>query len=367
MQFPGNPRRVVRRLAREAATTVLALVMGLGSWLFGPPAAAATVDAGARGSAALPGVAVWRADRIAGHPLPDPRTATPQMIARFFAGLDAVQRSGLVGRYPQIVGNLDGAPLDLRLAANARTSSWSRDRHLIGYDPRGDGRVAEVVGDLGTADRIAILVPGCGSRLSNFDHGNGGLLRRSPAWQARQLYAQAHRADPAARVAVIAWLGYDAPEGFGRASFREERARSAAAALSRFVAGVGVYRPDAAVTLVGHSYGSVVAGLAASTLGPQVHDIVALGSPGMGVERVAELRTKARVWAGTAATDWTRDLPGLQFFGVGHGRLPIDVAFGARLLPVGNVYEHDGYFMPGADSLVSLAQIMLGGPGSHAA
>ncbi|NJC68332.1 hypothetical protein HC031_01145 [Planosporangium thailandense] len=355
MRPRGTPRRLLLRFTREVTTTALAVVVGLGGWVFGP------VDTAAAASAtAPPGLAAWRADRIAGHRLPDPQKAAPEQVARFFSALDPQQRAGLADRYPQIVGDLDGAPPELRFAANARTSGWSSARHLLEYDPRGGGKVAEVVGDLATADRIAILVPGCGNRLDNFDRGNGGQRRRSPAWQVRQLYAQVRNDDPAARVAVIAWLGYAPPDGLGRDAMREDRARPAAAALNRFIAGLSVYRPGATVTLVGHSYGSVVAGLAAPSLGPRVRDIVALGSPGMGVDRAAELHTRARVWAGTALSDWTRDLPGVRMFGVGHGTLPFVAAFGARSLPVGNVIAHDGYFAAGADSLRSLARIVLG-------
>jgi pimeloyl-ACP methyl ester carboxylesterase len=355
MRLPGNPRRLMLRLTRDVTTTALAVVVGFGGWLFGPADAAAAASV----SAAPPGVSAWRADRIAGRSLPDPQRATPAQIARFFAGLDPAARATLANRYPDIVGNLDGAPLDLRFAVNAHRSSWSPERHVIEYDPRGNGHVAEVVGDLATADRIAVIVPGLSNRLDNFDRGCG-RERRAPAWQARQLYQQARADDGTARVAVIAWLGYDPPEGIGREAAREERARVGAAALVRFVAGLRVYRPAATVTLVGHSYGSVVTGLAAPSLGRRVQDIVALGSPGMGVERVAELHTTARVWAGSTLSDWTRDVPGIRVFGAGHGTLPFDAAFGARRLPVANVVEHDGYFVPGSDSLRAVAQIVLG-------
>ncbi|HEV7896612.1 MAG TPA: alpha/beta hydrolase [Planosporangium sp.] len=356
MRLPGNPRRLMLRLTREAATTALAVVVGFSGWLFGPADAAAAASA----SAAPPGVATWRADRIAGQRLPDPSRAAPAQVARFFAHLDPGQRAALADRYPDIVGNLDGAPLDLRFEVNARLSSWSPERHVISYDRRGNGHVAEVMGDLATADRIAVIVPGLSNRLDNFDRGCAGRERRAPAWQARQLYQQVRALDGTARVAVIAWLGYDPPEGIGREAVREERARAGAAALSRFVGGLGLYRPAATVTLVGHSYGSVVAGLAAPSLGRRVRDIVALGSPGMGVERAAELRTTARVWAGSTLSDWTRDVPGIRLFGAGHGTLPFDAAFGARPLPVDNVVEHDGYFVPGSDSLRAVAQIALG-------
>jgi pimeloyl-ACP methyl ester carboxylesterase len=159
---------------------------------------------------------------------------------------------------------------------------------------------------------------------------------------------------------VIAWLGYDPPEGIGRDAIREERARVGATALTRFVAGLNGYRPAAVITLIGHSYGSVVTGLAAPRLSRSVHDIVALGSPGMGVSRAADLHTSARIWAGTARGDWTRELPGISLFGAGHGTLPFQAGFGAHPVPVGNVTAHDGYFMPGADSLRCMAGIVLG-------
>jgi hypothetical protein len=351
MRILGYARRTARRLAREAASTSLAVTIGLGGWLFGPATPAA---------AAVPGISSWRADRVAGQTLPDPVTDSPARVARFFATLSTADGQRLASRYPQIIGNLDGAPVALRLAVNARRAGTMADRQVLEYDPRGDGTVAEVVGDLATADRIAVIVPGVGTRLDNFDRDTAATVRRSPSWQAHQLLNQIHSADPTARVAVIAWLGYDPPEGIGREAIREERAVAGAKALDRFVAGLTAYRPAAALTVVGHSYGSVVAGLAAHAFGPQVHDVVAIGSPGMGVDRAGDLRTAARVWAGSAAGDWTRNLPGIQLFGAGHGTLPVAAAFGARVLPTTGVFEHDGYFVPGTGSLRAMAGIALG-------
>src|SRR4051794_8306438 len=118
MRIFGNPRRLARRVSHEAATTALAVIMGLGGWLFGPvPGAAATTV-----TVAATGVAAWRADRIDGHPLPDPQTASPVQVARFFAALDPAARTGLTRQYPAVVGNLDGAPLALRYAANAEAA-----------------------------------------------------------------------------------------------------------------------------------------------------------------------------------------------------------------------------------------------------
>src|SRR5690606_25128497 len=93
----------------------------------------------------------------------------------------------------------------------------------------------EVVGDLGTADRIAVIVPGVGVTVDNFDHGLGGVRRRSPRWQARRLYAAASRRAAANEVAVVAWLGYRPPDGIGWEAVRSDAAVAGAAALRRFV------------------------------------------------------------------------------------------------------------------------------------
>jgi pimeloyl-ACP methyl ester carboxylesterase len=240
-------------------------------------------------------------------------------------------------------------------AAVASTPDFGTD--LLLYDRAGDGRVAQVFGELDTADRIAVVVPGVDNTLANFWTGHGHVLRRSPSWQAEQVYEEVGRGS---RVAVVAWLGYDPPEGIGRDAFREERAATGATALVHFVDQVAAHRPTASITIVGHSYGSVVVGLAARSLNRQVTDIVAVASPGMGVDRAADLRTRARVWAAAASTDWIHRVPGLRLLGVGHGTLPSDRAFGARPLPVDGVDDHDGYFAPGTGSLRAIASIVDG-------
>jgi pimeloyl-ACP methyl ester carboxylesterase len=232
---------------------------------------------------------------------------------------------------------------------------------VLVYDQRGDGRIAQAVGDLATADRIAVLVPGVDNTLANFAAGLGNVTRRSPLWQATQVYREAEALAPGAKVAVVAWLGYDAPEGISRDALREERAAAGARALVRFVADLAAYRPAADITVVGHSYGSVVTGLAAHSLSSHVRDLISVASPGMGVERAADLRTRARLWAGAAAADWIRRVPGLRIFGAGHGTLPTDPSFGARTLPVDGVAGHDGYFVPGTGSLRAIASIVVSG------
>ncbi|HEX2774525.1 MAG TPA: alpha/beta hydrolase [Micromonosporaceae bacterium] len=248
-------------------------------------------------------------------------------------------------------------------AAGEPYASWAASgRRFLAFDPRGDGTAVEAVGDLATAGRIVVLVPGVDSTLRDFDRGLGGIARRAPAVQARSLCGALRVADPAARVAVVAWLGYDAPEGVGLEAARDVRARAGAAALAAFVAAVARQRPAATVVLVGHSYGAIVVGLAAPHVGPAVTDLVALGAPGMGVDRAADLGTSARVWSALAGTDWIRRVPPVRLGRLGHGVPPSANAFGARPLPAERVRGHDGYLDPGTDTLVAVAAVVLGAP-----
>ena len=211
-----------------------------------------------------------------------------------------------------------------------------------------------MVGDLSAARRIAILVPGADTTPATFDTGLGGVLRRAPAWQARQLAAAAGPG-----TAVIAWLGYDSPQD-ARAEIRSERAEAGAQALSRFVAGLVAQCPHATIALIGYSYGTVVLGHAAPGLPAAVTDLLAIASPGMDVFRADQLHTSARVWAGSDSGDWTLAIPDLRILGAGHGTNPTRYGFGARSLDVHDAIGHDGYFVPGTTALASIARVVAG-------
>ncbi|MDG4831832.1 alpha/beta hydrolase [Solwaraspora sp. WMMD1047] len=245
-------------------------------------------------------------------------------------------------------------------AAGGPYADWVADgRRFLAFDPRGDGRAVEALGDPDTADRIVILVPGVASRLRDFDRGLGGVRRRAPAAQARALHRQLRIADPGARVAVLAWLGYDPPDGIGWSAARSDSARTGSEELVDLVWTLAAARPAAAITVVGHSYGAVVVGLAAGRLPCQVTDLVSLGGVGMGAAEVAGLGSPARVWAAQAADDWIRWLPPVRLFGLGHGVRPADPAFGARPLPTGAGAGHDDYLVPGSPTLDALAGVVL--------
>ncbi|WP_203779395.1 alpha/beta hydrolase [Actinoplanes philippinensis] len=333
---------LIKRLRTILAVTAVILAPAAGSVL-APPATASAPPP--------PGVAAWRAE----YPYPP----DPVAARDWFAGRSDSDRHALAAAHPGVVGNLDGAPPALRYEANRRAMLAAGidrpDGDFLLFDPRGRGRVAQVSGDLTTARRIVVLVPGMRNRLQNFWRGVGGQAYRSPAVWAADL----RRAAASDDLAVIAWLGYDTPQGADEAA-RANLAETGADALVTFVDGLVAVRPQATIALFGHSYGSTVIGHAAPRLSPRVTDIAVFGSPGMGVDDVAALRTGARVWAGLSERDWVGWLPAGHMLGLGHGTAPSDPGFGARPFPAADVHDHDHYLSPGTDSLAALTRVAGG-------
>ncbi|MFD4640928.1 alpha/beta hydrolase [Lentzea sp. NPDC058436] len=200
-------------------------------------------------------------------------------------------------------------------------------------------RVA-VVGDLSTARDVVVVVPGSDVDVDRFDRTIGRM--------ASNLHEQAHRSD----LAVVAWLGYRTPQGLGVDAMTGSLARQGALALVDFVRAL---RTPGHVHVIGHSYGSVVVGLAAHDL--DVDDIVFTGSPGVRAGSVAELDTRAKVWALRSGGDWMRFVPHARLFDLGHGTDPASDGFGATVLRFEGG-KHDTYYEPGTETLKALVRIV---------
>ncbi|MDQ0748157.1 pimeloyl-ACP methyl ester carboxylesterase [Streptomyces africanus] len=332
-------------------------------------------------------LSAWEHGRIGGHRLPDPQSQ-PTKLARFFTSLTERDRASLVRKYPLAVGNMNGAPVELRYRANrvalgqARkverermhdsrlTPSGKREaarrmhrfddlmekgRHILAFDPEGSGRVAEVFGDLREADRVSVVVPGVDTDLLTFQRTQRKYA--APVGMAESLYAAERTASPSTRTAVIAWADYTAPSGLGIDSATAMRAEEGAVRLNALVRALPGGSP---VSLFCHSYGSVVCGVAARSLPGRVSDIAVAGSPGMRAEKAAQLHTTARVWAMRDADDWIQDVPYLELGGLGHGADPVSAGFGARVLSAQGAKGHAGYFEPGTASLMNFAEIGVG-------
>lgn len=329
----------------------------------------------------------WSHGRLAGRALPEP-TAPPTVLARFFAALSAQERGRLAHDYPFAVGNMNGAPVQLRYRANrialGETIALERQRmhdrrlsadgqqeagrrmhrfeamvtggrQILAFDPDGAGRAAEVFGDLTTAQHISVIVPGVDTDLLTFERTNRKYT--APVGMAQALYAAEQEVAPKTRTAVIAWADYTSPAGLGIDSATAMRAEDGAVRLAALVRALPGSAP---VALVCHSYGSVVCGVAAHTLPRRVADIAVAASPGMRVEKASHLHTSARVWAMRNADDWVQDVPHLEVGGLGHGQDPVSAAFGARVLSAAGAHGHAGYFEPGTVSLKNLAEVGTG-------
>jgi pimeloyl-ACP methyl ester carboxylesterase len=291
------------------------------------------------------------------------RDPDPAAVAALFRGLDPDVADALAHERPDLVGNLDGAPIPLRYAANAEAIDREiarlqadgvgdddprlrklrelddPDRHFLLFDPAGDGRAAEAFGDLTTARHVAVVVPGMNNDLNNFTGGD-----------AERVQHQASQFDPD-QVATIQWLGYDTPEG--ATALGTGAAEPGAEALPRFVEGIRAQRSERLHwTVIGHSYGSLVTGMAESGQGLDVDETVLVGSPGVGVDHASDLGD-GNVWVGLA--DW--DLVGYSGW---FGPNPHDKGFGATRFHTGDISGHSSYFNEGSESLRNIGLITAG-------
>lgn len=385
---------------------VLVLLMTTG-WT----AARAQDDAPGSRAAAL---TRWEHGSIAGRPLPDP-DASPRALAGFFDSLSAAQRHRLADRHPLVVGNLNGAPVQLRYRANRAALADARDterarthstglteagraaagermhrfsslladgRQILAFDPSGNGRAAEVLGDLPHAERVSVVVPGVDTDVLTFERTKRQYS--APVGMARALQAEQRERHPGVRTATIAWADYTAPRGLGMDVASAALAEDGARRLTDFVRGGLPGGPDSGskggggrdsgstdsnssrtsdsprISLFCHSYGSVACGVAAAELPSRVTDVAVAGSPGMRADDVADLHTRARVWAVRDEDDWIADVPHLEFGELGHGADPVAPGFGARPISAEGASGHAGYFVPGTASLAGFADIGAG-------
>ncbi|MFI9590281.1 alpha/beta hydrolase [Nonomuraea sp. NPDC052265] len=279
----------------------------------------------------------------AGVPAPVPaavaplRAATPAALAGRYAA----------GRAAVLAAERTAAARGHRLRAAALRVMADPSRTFLSFDGRDGGRTVEVFGDLATARRIAVLVPGSDTNLDRY-----GLLRAG-ALRLREALGDGS--------AVIAWAGYRTPSTLSLDVLTPARADEAVPGLRAFVRELRALKPGARLSLVCHSYGSVVCGRAAPGL--DVADIVLMGSPGAGVPDVAAMRTRAVVWAGRGGGDWIGGVPHalveLPFVTVGLGADPLSPGFGARVFAAGGG-GHSDYLRPGSPALTAVARIVSG-------
>ncbi len=319
-----------------------------------------------------------------------PPEAAAAQVRLFFDGLDPVTAFRLADEHREDVGELEGAPAPLRYHANnlrllaachglgakvaarrgtlddverlatledmltpvhalirdasGRSMRIERPRQFLSLDVHGDGKAVEVIGDLATADTVSVLVPGMGNSLETL---------RDQAARGRAI----HREAGSETNATVVWLGYDAPDNL-RQAISKKYAYAAAPALRAFSAGLATeIRPDALRTLIGHSYGSVVA-VYGLRHGASFDNLILTGSPGLG-HRFHSLKdldlSKVRCYVFRAPGDPVA-------YSQWHGTDPVSIEGFERLATAGGVpvFYHQQYYRPGSESLRNTGCVIRG-------
>ncbi|TQS43605.1 alpha/beta hydrolase [Cryptosporangium phraense] len=249
-----------------------------------------------------------------------------------------------------------------KLYAKLESSEYGPESHrlyLLGFNPDfgqvHQGRAIVAVGDPDTAKNVATMVPGLNTELE--DASTLSLHRAENLVDA----ADARTFGPDGDTSVIAWLDYDAPEGYpddpNLSVATTGRAEQGAARLDAFVNGLhATHQGQGHYTAIGHSYGSTTVGYAAAQNdGLAVDDVIVAGSPGTTVGSASDLHIdRHHVWAGQAADDPIKYASGLTL-----GKDPTDLDFGANQFHV-DTHGHGDYWEADTRSVTAQAAIVVG-------
>lgn len=242
--------------------------------------------------------------------------------------------------------------------------------YLLEYDDLGsadDGEAVIAIGDPDAATDIAVVVPGTTSSTRTI---------RANVLDAGDLYAEMDQLSPDGAASVITYLGMDAPDSLPLAALTTY-ADAAAPELAADVAGYAesarsATGSDPHVTVIGHSYGSLVVGTSLESGGLAVDDVVFVGSPGVGVDGVQDLHMDGdHVFVGMLPEDKISLLNdafdvGAGSYGVGSvdgavfGRNPAKESFGAVVFDTDQHGDHGDYFDSGTVQLDNMAAIAVG-------
>jgi hypothetical protein len=304
-----------------------------------------------------------------------PAGLLPREAAEWWATLSPAAREAVVAAAPAAIGSLDGVPAWARDRANrllleraladpslppeaARTArvvaariqaeeSAGRTVQLHLLDLAGD-RVVLSLGDLDTADAVAVLVPGVFTTPAD-DLG-------AQVGDAQAVAAVSRAQMPGLMVATVVWLGYRTPQS-PLAMANRSAAQRGGTALAATLDGLSAARAAAGgplprTTVLAHSYGTVVVDEAADLPGRLAADaVVLLGSPGM--EDDAASLEVPEVYDAAAAND---PVAALGWFGVPTG---FDL-YGSAGLETHPGMGHSDYYDAEAPTLAAVGEVVAG-------
>jgi pimeloyl-ACP methyl ester carboxylesterase len=194
---------------------------------------------------------------------------------------------------------------------------------------------------------VAVVVPGV---------GDGTNLCHDWIPDAQNLY------EASSSTAVVLWKGYDNPADVLAAAEGSiecnEDLTTAAHDLTAFVESLAL-DPAQSLTVIAHSFGSIVTGAALADCGLHVTDVVVAGSPGMTVDELRELHVRQCHF-------FSEQAPGDAIAELGvFGTAPTSPTFGGTRMSTNapdhpDVAAHSSYFEPGSQALENMAEVVTG-------
>ena len=277
------------------------------------------------------GVEAWARDRANRRRLPKLKQAAKTEKAKLErdianAGDNAALKADLEQRLTKVKAQLNAyKSIETALNLQDGATQCQEYRSLLTLDVE-NGRVLAAVaqGDVDHAKNVATVVPGIGTTVENSlqNEIKRGANLRSAAVAEGNIDSK--------DVAVVSWLGYEAPPGpsfdmEGNAEIATiDLADKGSNKLAGFLTGVNASRMygagDANMTLLGHSYGSVVSGRATTKIADGVVDNeILFGSPGMGTYDPSEIHVPEgrRFVSGVPGGDFVQGAGGKRYVAYG--------------------------------------------------
>lgn len=301
------------------------------------------------------GVEAWARDRANRRRLPKLKQAAETEKAKLErdianAGDNTALKADLEERLTKVKDQLK-AYKSIETALNLKDPTQCQEyRSLLTLDVE-NGRVLAAVaqGDVDHAKNVATVVPGIGTTVEESlqnEIKRGANLRGA---------AVAEGNIDSKDVAVVSWLGYEAPPGpsfniQGDAKIATiDLADKGSDKLAGFLTGVNASRMygagDANMTLLGHSYGSVVSGRATTKIADGVVDNeILFGSPGMGTYDPSEIHVPEgrRFVSGVPGGDFVQGAGGKRYVAYGLLNMIPGAGFVSALLAEANGVGHLG-------------------------
>ena len=217
---------------------------------------------------------------------------------------------------------------------------------ILLYRPDRD-HYAVQFGAFAVARHVAVVVPGVGDDTNLCEDWVPG---------AHNLFVAAPS------TTVIMWKGYNNPSSIVAAALGslecKEHLMVAGGELTAFVRSLPLDGHHS-VTIVAHSFGSLVTGAALADHDLEVSDVVVAGSPGMSVDGLHELHvSRAHFFSEEAPGDAVAEL------GV-FGASPTSPLFGGTRMRTNapghvEVHAHSSYFVPGSEALENIVNVVTG-------